>query len=86
MIFVIGPRKKKIKRTSAQFPRKVESTRARGRTRRAWEEVQRIIKETRPGRVCPLHMSDGPILLDALRERIIGRVIGLYQHPGYGNS
>ncbi len=52
---------------------------------RSWEEVQRIIKETRPGRLCPLHMSDGPILLDALRERIVGRVIGLYQHPGHGN-
>ena len=52
---------------------------------RSWEEVQRIIKETGPGRLCPLHMSDGPILLDALRERIIGRVIGLYQHPGIGN-
>ncbi len=52
---------------------------------RSWEEVQRIIKETGPGRLCPLHMSDGPILLDALRERIVGRVIGLYQHPGYRN-
>jgi hypothetical protein len=31
-------------------------------------------------------MSDGPIRLDVLRERIVGRVIGLYQHPGYGNG
>ncbi len=53
---------------------------------RSWEEVQRIINETPPGRLCPLHMSDGPIFLDALRERIVGRVIGLYQHPGYGNG
>ncbi len=54
---------------------------------RTWEEVQRIIAETGgPDRLCPLHMSDGPILLDALRERIVGRVIGLYQHPGNWNG
>ena len=49
--------------------------------------VRALLKRSRgtPGRLCPLHMSDGPILLDALRERIIRRVIGLYQHPGIGN-
>ena len=31
------------------------------------------------------HGQDAPIEA-ALRERIVGRVIGLYQYPGYGNG
>ena len=29
----------------------------------------------------PLHVSDGPIYLDALRELVIGRVSGLMERP-----
>ena len=31
------------------------------------------------------YMSDGPIYLDALQEQIVGRVIGLYEHPKPGS-
>ncbi len=47
-------------------------------------EVDRIIRETPPLTMLPLHTSDGPIHVEALQELIIGRVIGLYAHPGYG--
>jgi hypothetical protein len=31
----------------------------------------------------PLHVSDGPIYLDALGELVLGRVIGILDMPTY---
>ena len=53
---------------------------------RTIEEVERIIRGTPPLTMLPLHMSDGPIPVELLQELIIGRVVGLYEHPGYGEK
>ena len=39
------------------------------------EEAEQAMRQGRA------YMSDGPIYLDALEEQIVGRVIGLYEHP-----
>jgi hypothetical protein len=48
---------------------------------RSGAEVDRIVRETPPLGLLPLHMSDGPLKPEYLPEMILGRVIGVWQPP-----
>lgn len=48
----------------------------------SWAEIEETIAVTPPFGMLPLYMSDGPLFAEHLRERVIGKVIGIYEAKG----
>jgi hypothetical protein len=77
-----GPRLWQITRTPDVYRAPAES-RATAFMRPLNNPVPRFLKDGRLDPSCPIHLSDGPIYLDALEEQIIGRVVGLFVELPY---